>query len=112
VGPAGPAGPQGPAGATVNYRAGSVVIGNGQSSATVLWTTALPSASFRVSVNPSVSSGNIGWSSQSGVYFNISSKSTTGFTITARKPDDGSAVTMDTSGGVTLDWIAISDNNP
>jgi hypothetical protein len=93
----------------VNYRAGTVTISSGTNNVAVSWTTGLSSANYQVAITPQNSTGGFSTTSNC-LMFNVSSKSTTGFTITLRQCSNGSAHNTDTN--LVLDWIAMSSYNP
>jgi hypothetical protein len=82
---------------------------NGTNNVAVSWTTGLSSASYRVAITPDNSTGGFATTSNC-LMFNVSAKTTTGFTITLRQCSNGS--THSTDRNLDLDWIAISDYNP
>jgi len=68
----------------------------------VTFSSALSSASYRVVVTADAATG--GFSPDDKCYFfNVSSKTTTGFSIDHRKCKDGNLVNV--TPGVTVDWI-------
>ncbi len=81
----------------------------GNSSGTASWTTPLIDTNYRVSINTSASI--TGYSPDDRCYtFDVGLKTTTSFDITFRRCNNGAATPV--SPAVTLDWIAIADNNP
>jgi len=81
----------------------------GSSSVTASWTTPLIDTNYRVSINTSASI--TGYSPDDRCYtFDVGLKTTTSFDITFRRCNNGAATPV--SPAVTLDWIAIADNNP
>jgi hypothetical protein len=87
------------------YRAGTATISNGSSSTSVTFSSALPSADYRVSVMVTNGSGYAPLLSDC-TYFNAASKTTLGFTIEHRTCLAGGASSVDTN--VTLDWVAVA----
>jgi hypothetical protein len=82
---------------------------SGTNNVAISWTTGLSSASYRVAVTPQNSTGGFSTTSNC-LMFNVSGKTTTGFTITLRQCSNGN--THNTDSNLSLDWIAISDYSP
>jgi hypothetical protein len=76
---------------------------NGTSQIAVTFSSALPSANYSVSVV--VTSGNGYNTSSSCRYWNVTAKTTTGFTIEDRLCSSGNLSNVDAN--AILDWIAI-----
>ncbi|HZD04616.1 MAG TPA: hypothetical protein VE173_06855 [Longimicrobiales bacterium] len=85
-----------------DYRAGDVTISG--SSVAVTFSSTLPSSDYRVSLN--VTSGN-GYTGllDTCTYFNVTSRTASGFTVEHRKCNGGGLTNV--ASNTTLDWIAI-----
>ena len=85
----------------------------GSSSVTASWSTALPGTNYRVSINTTDATAGYSPDDVLGSQcfaFDVGSKTATSFDITFRRCNNGVATAV--SLAVTLDWIAIADNNP
>jgi hypothetical protein len=68
----------------------------------------MPNANYSVAITPITSGDTGGFTDDKYHYFDVSSKTTSGFTITFRQADNGNAGNV--SSAVPLDWIAIANN--
>jgi hypothetical protein len=84
-----------------------VTIASGTNNASVTFSSALPSASYRVALNPT--GATAGYTPNDNCFFfNAASKTTTGFTVEHRRCDTGILRNVDPA--LALDWMAIVDN--
>lgn len=88
-----------------DYRAGTATIGNGSSSTAVIFSSAMPSADYRVSVTVTNGTGYAALLSDC-TYFNVAAKTALGFTIEHRLCLSGGASAVDDD--AILDWIAVA----
>jgi hypothetical protein len=88
-----------------DYRAGTATIGNGSSSTSVTFSSAMPSGNYWVSVTVTSGSGYAALLSDC-TYFNVAAKTTLGFTIEHRLCLSGGTSAVDAA--ATLDWIAVA----
>jgi hypothetical protein len=76
----------------------------------VTWSTALPSAGYRVQIQPGTTITSGGWSTNSNcVYFAITSKTTLSFVATLRRCNNSNTVPVATD--TPIDWIVIADQS-